>query len=472
MIAGLKPYQNYRQSGIAFLGAIPSTWKLLRLKHALREYDRRSETGKETLLSVSQYTGVQPRRRNGIDADTRAESLVGYKLVEPSDLVINIMLAWNGSLGTAAAPGIVSPAYCVYRFRPRFNPRFFDALLKTPVYRALIKARSTGVVESRLRLYSEDLYRIEALVPPEDEQAAIVRFLDHANLRFEKAIRAKRRLIELLNEQKQVIILRAVTRGLDPNVPLKPSGIPWLGAIPEHWQVRRLRTVVHRFDQGVSPQAEALLADASSWGVLKAGCVNRGAFRETEHKRLPSNFKFDPGLAVKVGDVLISRASGSPSLVGSVGRVEQLGYRLILSDKTFRAVFRENVCTDFMVWAMNCRYYRAQVEQAISGAEGLANNLQLSSLKDFVVCIPPDLGEAIAIASRLKYSIQGLQASLSRISTEIDLIREYRTRLIADVVTGQLDVREAARNPPAEVEDLPPEQIEEAAFETETQEVA
>jgi len=180
------------------------------------------------------------------------------------------------------------------------------------------------------------------MLPLPDEQAAIVRFLGWANGRLERTIQAKRKVIALLTEQKQGIIHRAVTRGLDSSVPLKPSGIPWLGGIPQHWEVRRLRTLVHRIDQGVSPLAVGFLAEGNSWGVLKSGCVNRGVFRETEHKQLARGFKIDPAIVVKVGDVLISRACGSPSLVGSVGRVKALRYRLILSDKTFRALFRNS----------------------------------------------------------------------------------------------------------------------------------
>jgi type I restriction enzyme S subunit len=205
-------------------------------------------------------------------------------------------------------------------------------------------------------------------------------------------------VIALLNEQKQAIIHQAVTRGLDPNVPLKRSGIPWLGEIPQHWEVRRLRTIVQRIEQGESPLAVGFLAEGDSWGVLKSGCVNRGVFRETEHKQLAKGYEIDEAIVVKVGDVLISRACGSPSLVGSVGKVESLKYRLILSDKTFRAVFRDLVDVDFMVFAMNSRYYRDQVELAISGAEGMANNLPLSSLRDFVFAIPPRM-EAGAIAA-------------------------------------------------------------------------
>ena len=167
MIGGLKPYPEYKESGVPWLGRIPSHWDVVRLKYLVNEIDSRSTSGRETLFSVSQYTGVTRRRKNEDDdgPDTRARSLVGYKNVLPGDLVINIMLAWNGSLGVSRDTGIVSPAYCVYRFKPDVIPSYFDNLLRTPLYRGRIKASSTGVVESRLRLYSDALYRIEALFP-------------------------------------------------------------------------------------------------------------------------------------------------------------------------------------------------------------------------------------------------------------------------------------------------------------------
>jgi type I restriction enzyme S subunit len=178
--------------------------------------------------------------------------------------------------------------------------------------------------------------------------------------------------------------------------------------------------------------------------------VNRGVFRETEHKRLASEFVVDPSIVVAVGDVLISRACGSPSLVGSVGRVRSIRYRLILSDKTFRARFRDTVDPDFMVYAMNSRYYRHQVEQAISGAEGMANNLPLSSLKDFRFAIPP-VAEARHIARRIDVETAAIEKSIERLEGEIELVRELRTRLVADIVTGRLDVRDAAAQLPAVV---------------------
>ena len=243
---GLKAYASMKDSGIPWLGTVPAHWSICRMKFLLREIDSRSEAGAEQLLRVSQYSGVTERESsegsNG--PDTRAESLVGYKRVYANDLVINIMLAWNGSLGVSRFDGIVSPAYCVYRFQDGIQPWYYHELLRTPGYKGRIKTASTGVVESRLRLYSDALGRIEVTLPPTDEQVTIVRFLDQVEARIRRYIRAKQKLIKLLEEEKQAIIRRVVTRGLDPTARLKPSGVEWLGDVPEHWGVLALRRVV------------------------------------------------------------------------------------------------------------------------------------------------------------------------------------------------------------------------------------
>lgn len=289
-------------------------------------------------------------------------------------------------------------------------------------------------------------------VPSSAEQTTIARFLDYATSRIDRYIRAKEKLIALMEEQKQVIIHEAVSGKIDvrtdrPYPSYKPSGVEWLEDVPAHWTVSRLKSLVARIDQGVSPQADNYLTEGRSWGVLKAGCVNGGVFRETEHKRLPPTFVVDSNLSVHVGDVLVSRASGSPHLVGSVGRVSSLKRRLILSDKTFRPRFKREIDSDFMVFAMNSRYYRHQVEQAISGAEGLANNLPLSSLRAFRFVVP-SADEQQEIVRYLQTSIRRLSAAIEQTTRATELMKEFRTRLIADVVTGKLDVHgEAAELP-------------------------
>jgi len=378
------------------------------------------------------------------------ESFETYQIVNPGNIVLRTTDLQNDHtslrVGMVRDRGIITSAYLALRVNAGVSPDFGFQFLNVWDTSKAIYEYGSGL---RQNLDFSHFKRMPVAVPPPAEQAAIVRFLAWATGRLERAIRAKRKVIALLNEQKQAIIHRAVTRGLDPSVPLKPSGFPWLSDIPQHWELRRLRTLVHRIDQGVSPLAVGFLAEGDSWGVLKSGCVNRGIFREREHKQLARSFEIDPGIVVKIGDVLISRACGSPTLVGSVGRVKSLHYQLILSDKTFRACFRDSVDVAFMVFAMNCRYYRHQVEQAISGAEGMANNLPLSSLRDFSFAIPPT-DEAAAISAYLESETAGLQTTIYRLEREIELLHEYRTRLVADVVTGKLDVREAAARLPDE----------------------
>jgi type I restriction enzyme S subunit len=449
MISDLKPYPEYKDSGSRWIGDIPSHWEVHNFRTLITKRAERNRPDLP-LLSVAREKGVFVRSLTDENENHNVipEDLTNYKVARAGNLVINKMKAWQGSMGIAPCDGIVSPAYFVFEFRIH-NHGFGQALLRSKPYVAHFGQASDGVRVGQWDLSIPGMRQIPILVAGDDEQDAIERFLNHAHGRVEWAIRAKRKVIALLNEQKQAIIHRAVTRGLNPSIPLKPSGIPWLGDIPKNWEVRRLRTLVHRIDQGVSPLAVGFLADGDSWGVLKSGCVNRGIFRETEHKQLARGFEIDPAIVLNVGDVLISRACGSPSLVGSVGRVRSLRYKLILSDKTFRAHFRESVDVDFMVFAMNGRYYRHQVEQAISGAEGMANNLPLSSLRDFNFAIPPK-HEATAIAGYLESETAGLHTTISRLEREVDLLREYRARLVADVVTGKFDVREAAAHLPEE----------------------
>lgn len=447
MIADLKPYPDYRDSGQPWLGGIPACWGDERAKWLFSKKERPVRDDDEVVTCFRD--GVVTLRRNRrLRGFTEATVYSGYQGIRKGDLVIHGMDAFAGAIGVSDSDGKGTPVYSVCQPRPGVNARFYAYLLRQMSQSGWILALAKGIRERSTDFRFEMFGTQRVPLPPTEDQAAIVRFLDYANGRLERAIRAKRKVIALLQEQKQVIIHRAVTRGLDPSVPLKPSGISWLGDIPAHWEVQRLRSLVRRIDQGVSPLAAGFLADGDSWGVLKSGCVNRGMFRETEHKMLARGFDIDPSIVVRLGDVLISRACGSPSLVGSVGRVRALRYRLILSDKTFRPHFRDSVDADFMVFAMNSWYYRHQVERAISGAEGMANNLPLSSLRDFSFAVPPNSVEGARIAAAIEAETSGIQAAISRLEREIELLRECRARLTADVVTGKIDVREAARNLP------------------------
>ena len=233
MIADLKPYPEYKESGLPWLGKVPRHWVIKRAKSIFQRIDQRSKTGKEELLTVSSKRGVILRKTATVTM-FKAESYVGYKLCWPGDLVINSLWAWAGGLGVSNHHGITSSAYGVYRIRENtaMTPAFVHEIARSSSFRWEFKVRSKGILDFTVTTNRCAFFDAPMHMPPLPEQEAIVRFLDWANGRLERAIRAKRKIIALLNEQKQAIIHRAVTRGLDPSVPLKPSGIPWLGDIP------------------------------------------------------------------------------------------------------------------------------------------------------------------------------------------------------------------------------------------------
>ena len=403
MAAELKPYRAYKDSGVEWLGAVPAHWEVRHLGR-LGKFSKggggTKEDDRESGVPCVRYGDLYTRHQFFITA-TRA--CVAPELVDTVYTPIrygDVLFAGSGEtideIRKSAVNLIPGPACCggdVIILRPRIDAdaRFLGYAMdcaRTARQKACIGRGFTVV-----HVYSSDLKYVTVAIPSLSEQAAIVRFLDHGDRRIRRYVRAKREQIALLEEQQQAVIHEVVTGRIDvrtgrPYPTYKDSGLGWLGSVPAHWSLRRLKSLVKCIDQGVSPQAENQAAEGGSWGVLKAGCVNGGEFRDHEHKRLPPDFVFDPALAVRRGDVLVSRASGSPRFVGSVGRVSALKYRLILSDKTFRLVFSDEADPDFMVLAMNGSYYRQQVEGAISGAEGLANNLPLSSLRAFRFAIP------------------------------------------------------------------------------------
>jgi type I restriction enzyme S subunit len=465
MIADLKPYAEYKESGLPWLGQVPGHWEVRRMKLLLREVDARSTAGKEQLLRVSQYTGVTRRKSvDGSDVpDTRASSLVGYKRVMPSDLVINIMLAWNGSMGVSRYDGIASPAYCVYRFKPGAIPWYYHELLRLPVYKGRIKTASTGVVESRLRLYSDDLGRIEVIQPPLVEQAAIVRFLDWANGRLERAIRAKRKVIALLNEQKQAIIHRAVTRGLDPSVPLKPSCIPWLGEIPQHWRVWRLKFVALNIVDCL--HATPRYSEAGTHPAIRTADIVAGVVLVDQAKKVSSRdyARWTTRLQPQEGDILYSREGERFGIAACVPAAAQL----CISQRMMVFRIATEHCSKFVMWLLNSRSTYGQALQDVMGAT--APHVNISTIRNYYLALPPKR-EQEAVVERIGAETHPIEVAIDRLKREIELLREYRTRLVADVATGKLDVREAVARLPADAAlddsdndpDLDPELAEEA----------
>jgi len=446
MIADLKPYTEYKESSQAWLGEVPRHWSLLPNRALFAEVKDRDHPDEE-MLSVTITRGIVKQKtllEGGSKKDSSNLDKSAYKLVQPRDIAYNKMRAWQGAIGASALRGIISPAYVVMRLRNVDDlPSYFHHLYRTPQFAKEAERWSYGITSDMWSLRPEHFKMIYTPEPPPDEQAAIVRFLDWASGRLERAIRAKRKVIALLNEQKQAIIHRAVTCGLDPSVPLKPSGIPWLGDIPQHWEVRRFKTSVG-FQEGPG----IMLSDFREAGVplLRISCLagteaTLAGCNYLSPKKVRERWSH---FAVKPGDYLLS-ASGSTGAVRRasaevVGAIPYTGIiRLWPKSRTIEM--------EYLRLFMSARPFAEQISMAKSGV-GI-EHFGPTHLKRMWILQPP-VKEQTEIVGEVRNATAGLETGISRLEREIDLLREYRTRLVADVVTGKLDVREAAVRLPDE----------------------
>jgi type I restriction enzyme S subunit len=327
----------------------------------------------------------------------------------------------------------------IVRVRPKpglADARFIDYAIQA----ALLSGEIESFVNTATipHFTAEKVARLPIVDIHAANQRAISDFLDRETAQIDAFIAKNKELITLLTERRTATITRCVTSGLSGSEGLQEGH--WTASVPDHWQVMPLRYAIRRIDQGVSPQAEAGLAvDAGQVGVLKSGCVNGGVFQPSEHKVLPSDFVFDPAIQIDVGDLLVNRASGSVSLLGSAAMVTENPYQLILSDKTFRIWPSGRTSRHYLYWLLNSRLYREQVEASVSGAEGLANNLPMSRLRSFRLPFPPRAEQRKLIVF-LERETSAISQAILTASRGIDLARERRAALISAAVTGKIDV--------------------------------
>jgi type I restriction enzyme S subunit len=433
MIEGLKPYTEYKQSGSKWLGAVPVKWEVRNLRTLI---SKRSERNRANLplLSVARERGVFIRSRTDADENHNVipDDLSNYKVARAGNLVINKMKAWQGSMGIAPCDGIVSPAYFVFEFQIA-NHAFGQRLLRSKPYVAHFGQASDGVRVGQWDLSIPGMRQIPVLVPSEEEQASIVRFLEHANRKIDGFIRAKRKLIGLLNEQKQAIIHRAVTRGLDPDVPLKPSGVPWLGDIPVHWGiVRNMALFAHRVESGIAglPVLQVSLRSGITAEELdQFGRPKRLIADATKYKRIHQGDVAYNTMRMWQGAVGVSPSDGlvSPAYV-------------VLKP-------RQDTCPEFYDFIFHTEVYKQQVNRQSTGIVSDRNRLYWDSFKEMPNLTLPRVEQEEIVAFIVDKTAH-INTAITRTEREIALMQEYRTRLTADVVTGKLDVREAAATLP------------------------
>lgn len=433
MIDGLKPYGEYRETGEPLVGRVPKHWETRRTKTLFHE---RVEKGhpEEPLLAATQSKGVVRKSEYGARTVTVTKDFHLLKLVEVGDYVISLR-SFEGGLEVCHERGIISPAYTVLEPSADASSGYFTKFFKSSQFVGGLTLFVTGIREGQNIDY-ERLSRAYVPLPPPEEQAAIVRFLTWAHRRLDKVVANKRRTIALLNEQKQAIIHRAVTRGLDPNVKLKPSGIPWLGEIPEGWEVaRNLALFSNRVEPGtpelpvlqVSLHTGVSAEDLDQFGRKKRLIGDRSKYKVVRKNDLAYNT-----MRMWQGAVGVAPVDGLVSPAYVVVRP------------------RSGANPDFYELVFRTEVYKNYVNQFSTGIVPDRNRLYWDNFKQLTnLLVPP--GEQVAICAKITELCRGPDVTISRLEREIELLVEYRTRLTADVVTGQLDVRQAAAGLPDEV---------------------
>ena len=428
-----KPHQADRASALPWEETIPSHWEVRTLRSVLKPVNVRDHA-ELPLLSVVRERGVILRDLDNTDDNHNVipEDLSNYKLVRPKQFAINKMKAWQGSYGVSQDKGIVSPAYFVFDVR-NIDPAFLHRATRSRAYVPLFNRASDGVRIGQWDLSLEHLRDIPIAIPPPEEQAAIVRYLDHADGLINRYISAKERLIALLREQRQAVIHQAVTRGLDQNVPLKPSGVSWLGDMPRHWESPRLRylgkaIIGLTYDpQNVTDVGRGILVFRASnirdGRITYEDCVYVGS-------RVPSL------LITRPGDILICSRSGSRALIGKNAKIDANSAGNTFG--AFMTVFRSET-NDYLHYVFNSNMFE---HQSAMFATSTVNQLTLGMINDMKIPFPPP-HEQEMIVGYLDQATAKIDQAIIQTKRQIGLIREYHTRLIADVVTGQIDVRDA-----------------------------
>ena len=465
MIEGLKPYPEYKECDIPWASVLPMSWQTERAKRLFTKMQRpvRLDDDVVTCFRDGMVTLRKNRRLRGF---TEATAFSGYQGIRKGDLVIHGMDAFAGAIGVSDSDGKGTPVYNVCKPGPGVVASYYAHTVREMSRSQWILALAKGIRERSTDFRYEMFGNQMVPLPPPAEQAAIVRFLDHANRKIDGFIRAKRKLIGLLNEQKQAIIHRAVTCGLNPDVPLKPSGIPWLGEIPGHWEVMRVKQCARKISKGTTPSTEdRAILESGPVRFLKAENISAGRItdkplcfidEETNHIIRRSQLAENDILFVIAGATLGKTAVVSveviPANTNQAVAFIRPNSRLI---PCFLELWLQSPLIKELIW--------------LNAVQSAQPNLSMADLGNFVTPVPTR-NEQQQILDFVKDATNPMADAISRTEREIALMHEYRTRLTADLVTGKLDVREAAAklpDPPAEavVEHLTDDSLEESESE-------
>lgn len=422
----MKKYESYKDSGVGWIGEIPSHWSCVKVKHLLRERVDKSEDGIGEPLSMSQKYGLIPTSQMDV-VPNLATSYVGAKRTRQGDMVLNKLKAHLGVFALSAYDGLVSPDYAVYYGTGRADLEYLEYLFKTPLYVSEFIKKTTGVAIGFNRLYTDDLFSIPAHYPPMQEQKRIVDYLKDKTLKIEQYVSERGRERELLDSLKQSEIANVVTKGLNPNVRMKDSGIPWIGMIPEHWETRTLSQMARvHFISNKNVHHQNLLS--LSYGKIVCKDIN------TTEGLLPASF--DNYQIVEDGNIVLRLTdlqNDHKSLRVGLSTQEGIITSAYLAIEAFTGILPKYLY--FLLHSIDVK------KVFYSMGNGLRQSLNWTELRKLKCIVPPIL-EQQAIIDYIEAKLSKIDSCMADLQAEIDYLKEFKQRLISDVVTGQICVAE------------------------------
>jgi type I restriction enzyme, S subunit len=326
---------------------------------------------------------------------------------------------------------VLSPQSCL-------DSRFLYYVTASYNFRKFGEASMAGAAGQK-RVPTEYVHNFLVDLPALSQQRQIAGYLDRETQKIDSLIAAKKRLLELLAEKRRALIAQAVTRGLTADVPMKDSGVEWLGKIPENWNVEHLKYHLSNIEQGWSPQSDNFPADLDEWGVLKAGAVNGWTFNANENKRIPAELDIPLEHEIKPGDILVSRAN-TTELVGSASLVKEVRPGLLLCDKIYRPILQgRRLSPDYLVFYLRSSAARFEIERDATGASSSMQNISQGTISNLWIPIPP-VHEQLSIVTYIENQLSLFEKLELTTQQGISLLQERRTSLISAAVTGQLRI--------------------------------
>lgn len=418
-------YEKYKDSGIQWVGMVPDHWKDVPISALFREFSDKGHPNYK-VLSVYREFGVIEKDSRDDNHNVTSENTESYKAVDVGDFVINKMKAWQGSMGVSDYKGIVSPAYITCRFRTGHNnKKFIHHLLRCQSYINHYNRLSDGVRVGQWDMHFEDFKRLRVFLPTKDEQNKIVSFIDSSLAEIDKAIAQQQRMIDLLNERKQIIIQNAVTKGLDTNVPMKDSGVDWVGKIPAHWGWTADKFIFRPFKTIVGKKAkEYTLLSLSKQGVIE---------RDLENPTGKFPASFDTYQKVKPGDFIFCFFDNEET-PRTVGLSNTNG--MITGAYDVLRVINKEFDRNYLY------YYFLNIDEAKRFRplwRGLRKTIPFDSFMKYKIAQPP-LEEQVEIANYLDSQTHDIDEGIAKMNKTIEALQERKRIIINEVVTGKIKV--------------------------------